>query len=220
MLTTERLLASAHDLWKSYNEHPFVLGIQNGDLAREKFRFYTIQDYLYLLDYAKVFAIGLSKADDPAVMHTFAQYIVQIMDCEMNVHEGYMAELSITPEELRTAKPALANLSYTAYMRACAEAGGPAEAITAVLACAVSYEHIAREILRRKPDADKHPFYGAWVESYASDAYAQENVVLCELVNKLTADYTEPQLEKLCEIFRNCARYEAGFWDMAWNLER
>ena len=220
MLTTERLLASAHDLWKSYNEHPFVLGIQNGDLAREKFRFYTIQDYLYLLDYAKVFAIGLSKADDPAVMHTFAQYIVQIMDCEMNVHEGYMAELSITPEELRTAKPALANLSYTAYMRACAEAGGAAEAITAVLACAVSYEHIAREILRRKPDADKHPFYGAWVESYASDAYAQENVVLCELVNKLTADYTEPQLEKLCEIFRNCARYEAGFWDMAWKLER
>ena len=220
MLTTERLLASAHDLWKSYNEHPFVLGIQNGDLAREKFRFYTIQDYLYLLDYAKVFAIGLSKADDPAVMHTFAQYIVQIMDCEMNVHEGYMAELSITPEELRTAKPALANLSYTAYMRACAEAGGPAEAITAVLACAVSYEHIAREMLRRKPDADKHPFYGAWVESYASDAYAQENVVLCELVNKLTADYTETQLEKLCEIFRNCARYEAGFWDMAWKLER
>ena len=220
MLTTERLLASAHDLWKSYNEHPFVLGIQNGDLAREKFRFYTIQDYLYLLDYAKVFAIGLSKADDPAVMHTFAQYIVQIMDCEMNVHEGYMAELSITPEELRTAKPALANLSYTAYMRACAEAGGAAEAITAVLACAVSYEHIAREMLRRKPDADKHPFYGAWVESYASDAYAQENVVLCELVNKLTADYTEPQLEKLCEIFRNCARYEAGFWDMAWKLER
>ena len=219
MLTTERLLASAHDLWKSYNEHPFVLGIQNGDLAREKFRFYTIQDYLYLLDYAKVFAIGLSKADDPAVMHTFAQYIVQIMDCEMNVHEGYMDELSITPEELRTAKPALANLSYTAYMRACAEAGGPAEAITAVLACAVSYEHIAREMLRRKPDADKHPFYGAWVESYASDAYAQENVVLCELVNKLTADYTEPQLEKLCEIFRNCARYEAGFWDMAWKLE-
>ena len=220
MLTTERLLASAHDLWKSYNEHPFVLGIQNGDLAREKFRFYTIQDYLYLLDYAKVFAIGLSKADDPAVMHTFAQYIVQIMDCEMNVHEGYMAELSITPEELRTAKPALANLSYTAYLRACAEAGGAAEAITAVLACAVSYEHIAREMLRRKPDADKHPFYGAWVESYASDAYAQENVVLCELVNKLTADYTEPQLEKLCEIFRNCARYEAGFWDMAWKLER
>ena len=220
MLTTERLLASAHDLWKSYNEHPFVLGIQNGDLDREKFRFYTIQDYLYLLDYAKVFAIGLSKADDPAVMHTFAQYIVQIMDCEMNVHEGYMAELSITPEELRTAKPALANLSYTAYMRACAEAGGPAEAITAVLACAVSYEHIAKEMLRRKPDADKHPFYGAWVESYASDAYAQENVVLCELVNKLTADYTEPQLEKLCEIFRNCARYEAGFWDMAWKLER
>ena len=219
MKTTERLLAATTALWQSYYDHPFVLGIQNGDLDREKFRFYTIQDYLYLLDYAKVFAIGLTKTDDPDVMHVFSQYISQIMDCEMNVHEGYMGELGITKEELRRTPPALANRSYTAYMLVAAHAGGPGKALTAILACAVSYEHIAREMLRRRPDADKDAFYGPWVESYASDHYAQENVVLCDMVDRLTAGYSEAQIQKLIEIFYTCARYEKGFWDMSWKME-
>ena len=51
MKTTEKLLAVTTEIWKSYNEHPFVLGIQNGTLDKEKFRYYIIQDYLYLEDY-------------------------------------------------------------------------------------------------------------------------------------------------------------------------
>ena len=101
MKTTERMLAATTDLWQAYYDHPFVLGIQNGDLDHEKFRFYTIQDYLYLLDYVKVFAIGMSKTDDPDVMHVFAQYIAQIMDCEMNIHEGYMGTFGISRNALR-----------------------------------------------------------------------------------------------------------------------
>lgn len=216
---TARLLASSVDLWQAYYDHPFVQGIQNGTLDHEKFRFYTIQDYLYLLDYAKVFAVGMSRADDPAVMHTFSQYISQIMDCEMNVHEGYMGTFGITKDELRAAQPSLANRSYTSYMLACAQAGGPAEALTAILACAVSYEHIAKEMVRRQPDCISDPFYGAWVASYASEQYAEENRVLCGMVDRLTANYTETQCAKLIDIFRTCARYEKAFWDMSWNLE-
>ena len=51
MKTTERLLAAAKDIWAAYNEHPFVLGIQDGTLAREKFKYYIIQDYLYLEEF-------------------------------------------------------------------------------------------------------------------------------------------------------------------------
>lgn len=219
MKTTERLLAATTDLWHSYYDHPFVQGIQNGDLDKEKFRFYTIQDYLYLLDYVKVFAIGLSKTDDPKVMHVFAQYISQIMDCEMNVHKGYAGLLGITKDELCRTKPTLANRSYTSYMLACAQNGGTVEALTAILACAVSYEHIAKEIVRRNPQAVHHPFYGDWVSSYASTSYAQQNVILCEWINRLTVTYQDAQLDKLTEIFHTCARYEKAFWDMSWKME-
>ena len=75
MKTTERLLAAAKDIWAAYNEHPFVLGIQNGTLAREKFKYYIIQDYLYLEEYAKVFALGIAKAKSPETIQLFSKYV-------------------------------------------------------------------------------------------------------------------------------------------------
>ena len=40
---------------------------------------------------------------------------------------------------------------------------------------------------------------------------------LTDLMERLTAGYSEPQLQHLTDIFVNCSRYEAMFWDMAWN---
>lgn len=62
MKTTERLLAATKGIWTAYNAHPFVLGIQDGTLDQEKFRYCIIQDYLYLEEYLKVFAVGIAKA--------------------------------------------------------------------------------------------------------------------------------------------------------------
>ena len=49
----KRLLKSSEKIFKKYNEHPFILGIQEGTLDKNKFRYYIIQDYLYLEDFAK-----------------------------------------------------------------------------------------------------------------------------------------------------------------------
>ncbi|MBQ2456503.1 MAG: thiaminase II, partial [Firmicutes bacterium] len=38
MKTTERLLTAAKDIWDAYNEHPFVMGIQEGTLPKDNFR--------------------------------------------------------------------------------------------------------------------------------------------------------------------------------------
>ena len=62
MTMTERLLEATKEIWDGYNETPFVKGIADGSLDHEKFKYYMIQDYLYLLDYTKVFSIGTAKA--------------------------------------------------------------------------------------------------------------------------------------------------------------
>ena len=215
--TTERLLAASRTIWKGYLAHPFVQGIADGSLAVDKFRFYLLQDYLYLFDYAKVFAQGVVKSREPEVMHTFAAYVESILGGEMNVHRGYMKRLGITEKQAETVKPSLSNLSYTAYMRAVAAEEGPAEIMAAVLSCALSYEYIAKWIVANYPDAEKHEFYGEWVQSYASEGYAEENVRLTALMEKLAEGYSEQQLQHLTDIFVDCSRYEAMFWDMAWN---
>ena len=214
--TTERLLAASRTIWKGYLAHPFVQGIADGSLAVDKFRFYLLQDYLYLFDYAKVFAQGVVKSREPEVMRTFAGYVESILGGEMNVHRGYMKRLGITEEQAETVKPSLSNLSYTAYMRAVAAEEGPAEIMAAVLSCALSYEYIAKWIVANYPDAEKHEFYGEWVQSYASEGYAEENVRLTALMEKLAEGYSEQQLQHLTDIFVDCSRYEAMFWDMAW----
>ena len=220
MTTTERLLAASEDIWAQYHAHPFVRGIADGTLVQEKFRYYMIQDYLYLMDYAKVFALGVAKAKDMETMGLFAGYVHQILDGEMDIHKGYMARLGISLEEAEQTPVALDNISYTSYMLRVAYEEGPGEIAAAILSCALSYETIAKEIVAANPAAADHPFYGEWVRGYANEEYSEANRVLIDLTERLTADYSEPQLARLTEIFVNCSRYEGAFWDMAWELRK
>ncbi len=216
MSTVERLLKATEDIWAGYHDKPFVRGLKNGDLDAKKFRRYIIQDYWYLMDYTKVFAVGVAKSRSVEVMKLFAKYIQAILDGEVNVHNGYMADFGITQEELDRTPIALDNRSYTSYMLSVAYKGGEAEVLTAIFSCAYSYEVIARRIVDERPDAPDHPLYGRWVRGYITERYTGNNVILKDMLERLTADYTEAQLRELEEIFTACSRYESSFWDMAW----
>ena len=215
MNTADKLLAAASEIWKAYNEHPFVLGIQNGTLDKEKFRYYMIQDYLYLEDYAKTFAIGVAKAKSLKIANLFAKYI-SVMNGELNVHDGYLARLGVTQEEINSTPRSLDNLSYTSYMLRVAYEEGEVETLTAILSCAYSYEIIAKKIVENNPASVNDEFYGDWVKGYISEGYAVDNAVLLEELNRLTENYTEKQLRHLVDIFVTCSRYELAFWEMSW----
>jgi len=217
---TERLLNAVKEIWENYNEHPFVRGIEDGTLEREKFRYYILQDYLYLEDYARAFALGAAKARSLETSRLFSGYINLLTSGEMDIHRGYMGKFGVAREELDTTPRALDNLSYTSYMLRVAYEEGEAEILTAVLSCAYSYEVIAKRIVRNNPAAAEHAFYGEWIRGYASKEYAEENIVLLDTLNRLTERYTQQQVKHLADIFVACSRYEAAFWDMAWNMSR
>ena len=215
MKLSERLLDAVQEIWAAYNVHPFVLGIQNGTLVREKFRWYIIQDYLYLQDYARAFAIGVAKAGSVEIANLFGKYI-SLMNGEMDIHSGYLARLGVTLEEIESVSRALDSLSYTSYMLRVAYEEGEAEILAAILACAYSYEFIAGNIVRNNPQSVNDAFYGDWIRSYTSETYAQDNRVLMETLNELTAAYTQKQLQHIIDIFVACSRYELTFWEMSW----
>ena len=207
-----RLRQAAAPIWEECLRHPFVTGIGDGTLGVEKFQYFMLQDYLYLFDYARVFALGVVKARDPKLMRTFAENVNAILGGEMNIHRAYMERLGITEDQVFAVKPALDNTSYTHYMLAVAESGGPMEIVAAILACSWSYAEIGRALAKR-PGAADHPFYGEWVRGYAST-----NQALMALMGELAKDATGAQFDRLEEIFVNCSRYELGFWDMAWEM--
>ena len=212
-----RLHDAAAPIWEACLKHPFVTGIGDGTLSVEKFQHFMLQDYLYLFDYARVFALGVVKARDPELMRTFAANVDAILSGEMKIHRAYMKRLGITEEQVFAVKPALDNLSYTNYMLSVASAGGPMEIVASILACSWSYAEIG-QALAAIPGAAEHPFYGEWIQGYASENYAATNQALIELMDKLTANATEEQIAYLTDVFANCSRYELGFWDMAWEM--
>ena len=225
-----RMIAATEEIWENCHRHPFVQGIADGSLDHDKFCFYMLQDYVYLFDYARVFAIGVAKAKDPEVMRIFANYVQQIMSGEMDIHRGYMKRLGISPEDAERTVPSLDNLSYTSYMIRIAYDDGAAEAAAAILSCALSYEAIAERMVAEhpgtparpgidaRPGAADHPFYGEWVQGYASPGYHAANLELIDLTERLAEGLDEARLQHLIDVFVNCSRYELLFWDMAWEM--
>ena len=143
-----RLREAAAPIWEACLKHPFVQGIGDGTLEVEKFQHFMLQDYLYLFEYAKVFAIGVVKARDPELMRIFSKNVDAILNGEMKTHRAYMARLGVTEEQAFAVKPALDNTSYTSYMLAVAHAGGPKEIVASILACSWSYEEIGKALAK------------------------------------------------------------------------
>ena len=218
MTTMDKLLYATKEIWKQYTNLPFILGIQNGTLPEDKFRYYMIQDYLYLQEYAKVSAIGVAKAKSQQTSQFFSNSVNVILHNEMEIHRGYMQRLGITSQEIENTPIALDNLSYTSYMLRIAYQEGEAEILAAILSCAYSYQVIAQEIVKNNPKALQHSLYGEWVRGYSSEEYANSNNRLIHIFNALTETYTEHQTQYLIDIFVACSRYELAFWNFAWKL--
>ena len=216
MKVSERLYNSIIDLWDKYNEHPFVKGLADGTLPLEKFQFFMIQDHLYLMQYAKVFALGVLKAKNESDMRLFSSLIAATLDTENALHQDYLRRLNISQEMIAQAKPSIVTDSYTNYMIAIAEKEGLGELMAAVLSCSWSYKLIG-DFMEKFPGATEQEFYGEWVNMYISDGYRSSNQLMIDMVDRLTEGYSEQQIQNLEHIVYVCSQYEYMFWDMAWN---
>lgn len=215
MKFSERLYEKLQRIWRQNHNHPFVEGMGDGTLEKEKFRFYMIQDYLYLIDYAKLFAIGAMKATDVQTMGKFAALLDSTLNEEMSLHREYAKKFEISEKELEKAQPSPTTLAYTHYMLHVGQSGTLAELVAALLPCMWSYWEIGKE-LSEKPGANNE-FYREWIEMYSSEEFGELATWCINLFDSLTEDKSEAELEKLEEIFLNTTRFEYMFWDMAYN---
>lgn len=218
MNLTDRLYEEVKDIWEGYLNQLFVKELGEGTLKEDSFRFYMVQDYRYLLQYAKVFALGILKAEDEGLMRRFACMVHDTLDGEMDVHKIYMERLGITKQEIASTKSALANLSYTSYMLDVSYKGDVLDVLVAVLSCAWSYQMIG-EHHKNIPGALEHPLFGEWVAGYASPEYISSVQEIMDAVNELGGDISQKKEDYLKEIFLNCCRYERDFWEMAYHMD-
>ena len=217
MTFSARLHEKLQPVWRQNHDHPFVKGLGTGELDEAKFRFFMVQDYLYLIEYAKLFAIGAVKATDVDTMSKFAELLDGTMNTEMELHRQYAKEFGISLEELENAEPSPVTLAYTHYMLHVGNNGGLAELVAALLPCMWSYAEIGKE-LDSIPGA-RNGKYGEWIKMYADDEFQTLNDMTIRMLDELAEGKPEHELKRLEEIFLNTTRFEYLFWDMSWNQQ-
>ncbi|MGL5543970.1 MAG: thiaminase II [Cetobacterium sp.] len=211
---SNELYLNAKDIWDSYYEHPFVKEIGENTLEQEKFKFYIIQDYLYLLEYAKLFALGVIKSKNENDMKKFAKLTDGILNSEMGIHRVYMKKLGITEEDIFKVKPTLDNISYTSYMLSVSHCGDIKEIAVAALSCMWSYKMIGDKL--KELYGTDQDFYSDWIKTYSSSTYEELTNWNIELVEKYCKNISVEEKKHLKTIFTNCSIYEYKFWDMSY----
>ncbi len=218
MKFTDRLWDSVESIWNGYLEHPFVTGLGDGTLEQEKFQHWLKQDYVYLVEYSRLMAIGAEKSPDLKTMNMFSEMLHGTLFGEMELHRGYAAEFGISEEELLLTEASAVNTAYTSYMLNHAQRGDAAAVAACLLACAWSYNYIGRSLSDKYPEQENNP-YKQWVDTYSGEDFTSLNETAMTLLNKLAEGKPERELALLEEIVVKTSLYEYMFWDMCENRE-
>lgn len=211
---TERLLENVKPIWEKNHQHPFVQGIGNGTLEQEKFIYYMKQDYVYLIDYAKLFSAAVMKSNDLETMGKFSKILDETLNYEMELHRQFAAEFGISREELEATKPTPVNLAYTRYMLHVSQNGSLAEVVSCLLPCAWDYWEIGKLLRKQYGHQIERNTYRKWIETYDSETFGEGAKWLIALMDELADGLPERELARLEEHFIMTSKFEYLFWDM------
>lgn len=217
MKFSQRLFKKVEGIWLQTHQHPFVVGIGTGELPVESFIRYMKQDYVFLIDYSKLFAIGAVKAGDLETMAAFAKLLNETLHGEMELHRQYAGRFGITRGQLEETKPTPVNLAYTRYMLNVGQNGSLEELIAALLPCMWSYWEISRMLADTYPNSIDHYLYGDWVKMYSSNEFGELAAWLIHLLDELADGKPERELAVLEDHFLTTSRFEYMFWDMVYD---
>lgn len=217
MTLTDELFKAAKPIWDAQLEHPFVRGLGDGSLEEARFKRWVLQDYLYLKEFARIFAWAVAKATELDSMSWYAGVLDLTLNTEMELHRKYAARFGLTPEALESETMWPTTRAYTDFLVRTAADGDMSELLAALLPCAWGYVYIGKALAAGDPPADQR--YADWIAQYASDEFADASDWLKEELERLAAGAGPHKRTRLEELFLLSSRYEWAFWEMCWSGE-
>ncbi len=217
MRPSEAFRQAAHRIWEANFAHAFVQGIGDGTLSEKRFRFYLAQDYVYLIDFSRFFAVAAAKAHSLASMERFAKLLDETLHFEMDLHRTICAEFGLSRADLEGTRPAPTCMAYTSYLLRMAYEGEAGTLLAALLPCSWGYAEIGSRLAAKGLPPVAH--YAKWIQTYASGEYQEIVDWLRSLLDEAVGDAAGLGRIRLQEVFDTSSRWEYLFWEMAWNME-
>jgi len=216
-------MAFTQELWRSIEPiygrilvHPFIKGLTDGSLDRECFKFYVVQDALYLREFARTLAIAAAKAPREDWIIMFNEHAAGALKVERALHESFFKDFGLAPEQLAATPMAPTNLAYTSYLLAVSYGGSFVELLGAVMPCYWIYWEVGKE-LERKGSPDE--LYRRWIATYASQEFGALVEAVLAIADELAPRASEQERAAMRRHFVTTSRYEWMFWEMGWRRE-
>lgn len=220
-----RLVAGAGGLWRDYTRHPFVEALARGELAQKRFRFYLVQDYLFLVHFARAWALAAFKAEDIATIRECAGTVHALIDEEMRLHIDYCAGFGLDEAAMAATPEHPANIAYTRFVMERGLSGDILDLLVALAPCVFGYGEIGARLPEDPTTLREANPYQGWIDTYSGADYrgvvascsAQlDRVAKARLGAEPT---TSPRWPGLQASFDQATRLEIGFWQMGWEAE-
>ena len=216
-------MAFTGELWKSIEpiyaailRHPFLRGLTDGSLPRESFKFYAVQDALYLREFARALSLAGARAPQDDWIIMFNEHAAGALKVERSLHESFFQEFGLTSQGVASTPLAPTNLAYTSYLLAVAYGSPFHEAIAALLPCYWIYWEVGKE-LERVGSAD--PLYKRWIGTYASEEFGSVVRAVLASADQVAAGLTPLERDAMRRHFITTSRYEWMLWDMGLRRE-
>jgi thiaminase/transcriptional activator TenA len=198
--------------WESYVWHPFVRGLSDGTLTLPAFRRYLVQDYLFLIHFARAEALAVVKAESVEAMREKAGAIAAILD-ETRLHLTYCEAWGLPEAEVRATPESAETVSYTRYVLDRGLAGDILDLEVALAPCTVGYGEVAQRILADPRRRTQDNPYESWIATYAEPGYQALARAAAARIDALGRSHGgEARFAGLAAVFAEAARLEARFW--------
>lgn len=198
----DRLLADNAEIVDACRAHPFVRGLGDGTLPRERFIGYVEQDAWFLTAFARAYAVALAKAPDPATLHACKQLLDGVFD-ELVLHRRYARRWGADLDPA----PAAATTAYTDFLLRVAWSAPTGHTLAAMTPCMRLYHELARHLA---PTATGP--YREWVDTYAGDGFAE----LVATLETLLEEHVDGADATAAAHYATAMRLELAFFDQAY----
>ena len=210
---SEQLRSEAEPIWRQIFQHPFLKEIKDGTLPEETFRYYLIQDYLYLEGFGRTVALALAKAP---TFQTFEDLAHRVMTpVERPLHNQLFAAAGLTPSDAENAVRSPANTAYVNHMLQTASLHGLGPTAAALLPCPWTYH-----LLKEEVGQSEHPIYGQWTRFYVEGLLEGSVKAWRGFVDQMAEDASPMEKDAMRQAFLTSSRYEYMFWDAAHTLQQ
>jgi thiaminase/transcriptional activator TenA len=198
-----KLSAASATEWREYTWHPFVQRLSAGTLPLKAFQHYLIQDYLFLIHFARAKALAVLKGESLAAMRDKAVAVLAILD-ETKLHLKYCAEWGLSEADVVSVPETGETVSYTRWVL---------DLEVALVPCTVGYAQVALRILADPArQRDGNP-YQSWIDTYGAASYQEMAHAAARRIDALGVSHGgEARFARLAADFAEAARLEQRFW--------